>query len=876
MTHRFGFFLSTIMALVFTLPVTAAAQGCTQVSTQTGWAGSSSDIGQFIGQIWNTGGQGSCASLYGLSPGTYYADSDPFTVAINAVAGSSYKQYELQWPTGIQIVTSVPWTTTAGGNVIAVTAGPGEGTLGPSGAILSMCPYAATGSPAGCGPNNYSEFMPWNQVLSTQPLVYIGGTTTVSSTSATSLSVPFVPNGGNNCSGWYKGASSTNSGTKNCGNLLTAPLPSSLGGPKYGGGGYVVLTANPFPLTAASNAAGGSTVYTGSFSGGASNGLKGITVVIAGFDMSVNNGTFLCTASTTTTLTCNNGAGVSDSHSATASPLPDMYWCQIGTCQSIHIASCATSASSNCNNYMVTYTYTLNFNNELSDSGITSTGSYTYVIYQPNATALLNAGFTGKSPNINSFGTRIGPIRLDGEGILGFVGWYDQLLQEGTRNQTSGSYDMNLLTANRDTTIQGAGEACWAHDRGFTNNGLGTAHAYWDLGECDMNSGTSNSPYGSPTTTPSSIGMATWESDCFIYEGYALTEPNIGDGPNALLNTGSCIGKSGNWFTADVRYEGLRAEISPIHEEYTGKGVWLGPTLGNTTAGVVIDNPSTANSTSNTICSNVDSTNNACAIVYFDQSASWGNQVRGADAMGYNNVDQVYDLQNACGNLASTSTPCIYNSTSTTGNTQTIGRVLPGTYYQPDSQGSSGATVPTLLGTPTAPTPVLSGALTNQVATMGAVPISNRITTSISGTGSTHALQVGPLAASQTYDFFCSGQYNSPSSNAIDIAATVSTGTASGLSSAQAWISGGSTLSSATAGAGTSTAAISYPSGIGGVGAIDGPAPASTTADYPLEFSGTFKTNTTNNQEFIFLFGSLGSSSVTITSLFCNLNPTAN
>jgi hypothetical protein len=108
--------------------------------------------------------------------------------------------------------------------------------------------------------------------------------------------------------------------------------------------------------------------------------------------------------------------------------------------------------------------------------------------------------------------------------------------------------------------------------------------------------------------------------------------------------------------------------------------------------------------------------------VYFDVGAAWGNIVRGGDTMGYLDVDQVYDSQNAYGNLPPTSAPCIYNSSSSVGNTQAIGRVLPGTYYQPDAQGPSGAAVPALLGTPTAPTPPLSGAQFNQVATMGAVP----------------------------------------------------------------------------------------------------------------------------------------------------------
>jgi hypothetical protein len=75
-------------------------------------------------------------------------------------------------------------------------------------------------------------------------------------------------------------------------------------------------------LTAAANASGGNTVYTGTITGGGSNAYAGYKFVVAGFDNSANNGTLVCTASTTTTLTLNNGSGVSDTHAATATGVP--------------------------------------------------------------------------------------------------------------------------------------------------------------------------------------------------------------------------------------------------------------------------------------------------------------------------------------------------------------------------------------------------------------------------------------------------------------------------------------------------------------------------------------------------------------------------
>jgi trimeric autotransporter adhesin len=87
--------------------------------------------------------------------------------------------------------------------------------------------------------------------------------------------------------------------------VLTAVAASSIG----------VLT-----LSAAAAAANGVTVYTGTITGGGSNAFAGDTFTIAGFDNAANNGVFIATASTTTTLTLENAFGVADTHAATATP----------------------------------------------------------------------------------------------------------------------------------------------------------------------------------------------------------------------------------------------------------------------------------------------------------------------------------------------------------------------------------------------------------------------------------------------------------------------------------------------------------------------------------------------------------------------------
>ena len=51
------------------------------------------------------------------------------------------------------------------------------------------------------------------------------------------------------------------------------------------------------------------TVYTGTFTNGGSNAYAGLTLTFSGFGTAANNGTFICVASTTTTVTVTNPNG---------------------------------------------------------------------------------------------------------------------------------------------------------------------------------------------------------------------------------------------------------------------------------------------------------------------------------------------------------------------------------------------------------------------------------------------------------------------------------------------------------------------------------------------------------------------------------------
>lgn len=85
-----------------------------------------------------------------------------------------------------------------------------------------------------------------------------------------------------------------------------------------------------FVLTSVANAVSTSTTYTGTITGGANNVYAGLSFTITGFTTPANNGTFVCTASTTTTLVLTSSVGVSETHAAVAA-LPTTSVAYIGT-----------------------------------------------------------------------------------------------------------------------------------------------------------------------------------------------------------------------------------------------------------------------------------------------------------------------------------------------------------------------------------------------------------------------------------------------------------------------------------------------------------------------------------------------------------------
>jgi hypothetical protein len=98
-----------------------------------------------------------------------------------------------------------------------------------------------------------------------------------------------------------------------------------------GGGGHFFFSSSSgavaYAVTSVDTSIGNTTVYHGTFP---SISLGGNWITIAGFTTSANNGTFLMTASTATTITADNAAAVAETHAATATEASSFVVEQVG------------------------------------------------------------------------------------------------------------------------------------------------------------------------------------------------------------------------------------------------------------------------------------------------------------------------------------------------------------------------------------------------------------------------------------------------------------------------------------------------------------------------------------------------------------------
>ena len=106
----------------------------------------------------------------------------------------------------------------------------------------------------------------------------------------------------------YRGATKASVSDTPYATGITAPAP---------------ISGSPFSMTSCATGTSGSTLYTGTFSNGGSNAFAGRSFTVTGFTNAINNGTFLCTASTITTITLGNPSGTAETATAFAAVVTD-------------------------------------------------------------------------------------------------------------------------------------------------------------------------------------------------------------------------------------------------------------------------------------------------------------------------------------------------------------------------------------------------------------------------------------------------------------------------------------------------------------------------------------------------------------------------
>jgi uncharacterized repeat protein (TIGR01451 family) len=173
-------------------------------------------------------------------------------------------------------------------------------------------------------------------------------------------------------------------------------------------------TTGALTLSSVANASGGTTVYAGTITGGAGNALAGYTVVVTGFTGTKDNGTFTCTASTATTITLNNTAGVAQTQAATATATNAVYTGTItgGAGNAFSGDTVVVSGFVNAgNNGTFTATSstatTLTLNNKAgiteTDPGTATVKTGTSTVYTGTITGGIGNGFAGDSFTIAGF-----------------------------------------------------------------------------------------------------------------------------------------------------------------------------------------------------------------------------------------------------------------------------------------------------------------------------------------------------------------------------------------------------------------------------------------------------------------------------------------
>jgi hypothetical protein len=115
-----------------------------------------------------------------------------------------------------------------------------------------------------------------------------------------------------------------------------------------------LYTSKVLALTSVANATGGHTTYTGKITGGAANAFAGYKFTIQNFLNTTNNGVFLCSGSTATTLTLANAAGTSETDPATATPTLTITGVVAGTSSAVYSGNILGGGGNNYAGYAFT------------------------------------------------------------------------------------------------------------------------------------------------------------------------------------------------------------------------------------------------------------------------------------------------------------------------------------------------------------------------------------------------------------------------------------------------------------------------------------------------------------------------------------------
>lgn len=278
-------------------------------------------------------------------------------------------------------------------------------------------------------------------------------------------------------------------------------------------------------LTSVANASGGKTVYTGTGLTLTVNAWIGTLFTIAGFTNGANNGTFLCTANSATTLTLVNASGVAETHAATATgpALSDSTFqfevvsnanCAIrrinnqGTVSSTGI----TPTENAWYRFEMTYTAAGNLIMTLSGNGSTATHTFSSVptttckgantTHRGNGLGDLQPGANVTDASSSNHAWAIGSIvTMSGMGQTFYNGTFTLLSQDG-----SGSWVYILAgaadtTANATPTVTGYPGVvpyfAWGND---TQSTPATANIALDLFAMVWNTGLASSPATLDTT----------------------------------------------------------------------------------------------------------------------------------------------------------------------------------------------------------------------------------------------------------------------------------------------------------------------------------------------------------------------------------------